>query len=134
MAEDNPADVYMVELALRESGVAFELEVASTGKEALSFLDREKTSSRPAIALILLDLNLPQHDGTEILQYVREDPRLGSIPIVLFTSSDSPADRLRALRGGANRFIKKPSVLQDYMAIGGELKNMLKKQVPAGAS
>jgi len=125
MAEDNPADVYMLDLALKESGAVFELEVAYTGKEALAFLEREKESSKPLLDLILLDLNLPQHDGTDLLRYVRQDPHLGSVPTVLFTSSDSPKDRLNAIREGADRFIRKPSQLREYMAIGTTLKNML---------
>ena len=128
MAEDNPADVYMLDLALKESGAVFELEVAYTGKEALSFLEREKDSTRPGLDLILLDLNLPQHDGTDILRYVRQEPHLSSVPTVLFTSSDSPKDRLKAIREGADRFIRKPSQLRDYMAIGTTLKNMLENE------
>jgi CheY-like chemotaxis protein len=129
MAEDNPADVYMLDLALKESGAVFELEVAYTGKEALAFLEREKSSKRPPLDLILLDLNLPQHDGTDLLRYVRQDSRLGSIPTVLFTSSDSPKDRLNAIREGADRFIRKPSQLREYMAIGTTLKNMLDSDI-----
>lgn len=129
MAEDNPADIYMLDLALKESGIAFQLEVAYTGKEALAFLDREKAAGDPKLDLILLDLNLPQHDGTDILRFVRQEPRLSSVPIVLFTSSDSPKDRLNAMREGADRFIRKPSQLREYMAIGTTLKNMLDNEI-----
>ena len=131
MAEDNPADVYMLDLALKESGAVFELEVAYTGKDALAFLEREKASQKPLLNLILLDLNLPQHDGTDILRYVRQDPHLSSVPTVLFTSSDSPKDRLNAIREGADRFIRKPSQLREYMAIGTTLKNMLDNEIQA---
>jgi CheY-like chemotaxis protein len=129
MAEDNPADVYMLDLALKESGAVFELEVAYTGKEALAFLQRENSSDRPALKLILLDLNLPQHDGADLLRYVRQAQHLRSIPTVLFTSSDSPKDRLVAIREGADRFIRKPSQLREYMAIGATLRNMLESEV-----
>jgi CheY-like chemotaxis protein len=125
MAEDNPGDVYMMNLALRESGAVFELEVAYTGKEAMEFLEKEKQTDGPTLALILLDLNLPHHDGTEILQHVRQNPRLTSVPIVLFSSSDSPKDRMNALHEGASQFIRKPSLLQNYLAIGSTLKNLL---------
>jgi CheY-like chemotaxis protein len=134
MAEDNPADVYMLDLALRESGAEFELEVAYTGKEALSFLEKEKDSGKPALALILLDLNLPHHDGTDILRYVRREPNLSSVPTVLFTSSDSPKDRQNAMREGASRFIRKPSLLKEYMAIGTTLKDMIEGEVRADAA
>jgi CheY-like chemotaxis protein len=128
MAEDNPADVYMLDLALRESGADFVLEVAYTGKEALAFLEKEKDSGKPALALILLDLNLPHHDGTDILRYVRREPSLSSVPTVLFTSSDSPKDRQNAMREGASRFIRKPSLLKEYMAIGATLRDMIESE------
>ena len=131
IAEDNPADVYMIDYALRESGAVFELEVATTGKEALSFLELELHTSERPLALVLLDLNLPQHDGAEILQFIRKDPRLSAVPVVLFTSSDSPKDRLTAMREGAHRFIRKPSVLEEYIAIGATLRAMLEDNVLA---
>jgi len=128
MAEDNPGDVYLMNLALRESGAIFELEVASTGKEALEFLDREKKTDEPTLALILLDLNLPHYDGTEILQHVRQNPRLTTVPIVFFTSSDSPKDRANAISEGASHFIRKPSALHEYLAIGSTLKGLLESK------
>src|SRR5580698_4203999 len=126
LAEDNPADVYLIERALKEHQVAFELEVAENGKQALSLLlqeERRAIEDRPA--LILLDLNLPQHDGTEILQCIRRTPWLASIPVVVLTSSDSPKDLLDVMQSGANRYIRKPSSLDDFMAIGAALKDML---------
>jgi chemotaxis family two-component system response regulator Rcp1 len=126
LAEDNPADVYLIERALKEHHIAFELEVAENGKQALSLLLREEQrSSEDRPALILLDLNLPQHDGTEILQCIRRTPWLASIPVVVLTSSDSPKDLLDVMQSGANRYIRKPSSLDDFMAIGAALKDML---------
>ena len=125
LAEDNPADVYLIERALKEHQVAFELEVAENGKQALSLLRDEQRANEDRPALILLDLNLPQHDGTEILQCIRRTPRLASIPVVVLTSSDSPKDLLDVMQSGANRYIRKPSSLDDFMAIGAALKDML---------
>jgi CheY-like chemotaxis protein len=113
LAEDNPADVYLIEQALREHGVNYQLEVAEDGKEALKFLrsdTRVSECSQPG--LILLDLNLPQHDGTEILRCIRQSPPLASVPVVVFTSSDSPKDRLLAIQSGATRYFRKPSSLK----------------------
>lgn len=126
LAEDNPADVYLIEQALREHGVAFDLEVAEDGKQALAFLRGEANvsdSSRPG--LILLDLNLPQHDGAEILRCIRQNLRLSNVPVVVFTSSDSPKDRLLAMQSGATRYFRKPSSLHEFMAIGATLKELL---------
>jgi two-component system, chemotaxis family, response regulator Rcp1 len=126
LAEDNPADVYLIERALREHHIEFELEVAENGKQALMVLQREgKQLTEKPPALILLDLNLPQHDGTEILKCIRKNPRLASIPVVVLTSSDSPKDLTNVMQHGANRYIRKPSSLDDFMAIGAALKDIL---------
>jgi CheY-like chemotaxis protein len=127
LVEDNPADVYLIEQALREHGVAFNLEVAADGKQALAFLQggaHVSEASRPA--LILLDLNLPMHDGTEVLRAVRQAPLLSSVPVVVLTSSDSPRDRQLAMQSGATCYFKKPSSLQEFMAIGATLKELLR--------
>jgi CheY-like chemotaxis protein len=125
LAEDNPADVYLIEQALREHGIAFKLEVAVDGKQALSFFRGPiPEESRPA--LVLLDLNLPQHDGPEIVRAIRENGLLESVPVVVLTSSDSPKDRLQAMQAGATRYFRKPSSLQEFMAIGAMLKELLR--------
>ena len=126
LVEDNPADVYLIEQALREHGIAFDLEVAADGKQALSFLRSDvnvSEASRPA--LILLDLNLPQHDGAEILQAIRQNHLLSSIPVVVLTSSSSQKDRVLAMQSGATRLFRKPSSLREFMAIGAILKELL---------
>lgn len=131
LAEDNPADVYLIERALKEHNIAFQLEVAENGKQALSFLRRADGTSKEGLpSLIVLDLNLPQHDGAEILQRIRQTPALASVPVVVLTSSDSPRDQLTALESGASRYIRKPSNLQDFMAIGAAFKDLLTGSLP----
>lgn len=126
LAEDNPADVYLIERALKEHNLVFQLEVAENGKQALTFLRRADELGKEALpSLIVLDLNLPQHDGAEILQRIRQTRSLESVPVVVLTSSDSPRDQLSALESGASRYIRKPSNLQDFMAIGAALKDLL---------
>ncbi len=126
LAEDNPADVYLIRRALDENNVPCLLQVAIDGSEALSLLRSEgefKDAVRPN--LILLDLNLPRHDGMEILQHVRQDRQLADVPVIVFTSSDSPADRRSATHLGVTRFIRKPSVLDDFMAVGAVIREIL---------
>ena len=65
------------------------------------------------LGLIILDLNLPRHDGTEILQRLRETAEFAHIPVVVLTSSDSPRDRLLANQFGAARYLRKPSNLEE---------------------
>jgi chemotaxis family two-component system response regulator Rcp1 len=126
VAEDNPADVYLIEKALRQHGVAFNMDLAEDGKEALTFLCTDTGAwgtRRPS--LIVLDLNLPKHDGAEILRYIRQNQELSAVPVVIFTSSDSPEDRQRAMQSGATRYFRKPSSLKEFLAIGAALKELL---------
>jgi CheY-like chemotaxis protein len=126
MAEDNPADVYLIRHVLKETGIDFQLAVASDGKQALSFLCREGGfAETPMPTLILLDLNLPKHDGTEILERIRNDHTLASVPVIILTSSDSPKDRLTATELGATRYLRKPSSLNEFMAVGAVIKEVL---------
>ena len=126
LAEDNPADVYLIRHALAENSVECSLEVARDGREALAFLySRDNAANVSPPDLILLDLNLPQHDGVEILQRIRQSRRLEAVPVIVFTSSDSPADRLSATQLGITRYIKKPSLLDDFLAIGAVIREVL---------
>jgi CheY-like chemotaxis protein len=61
--------------------------------------------------VILLDINMPGVDGLEILAYLRREPRLISVPVVVVTSDDQPETRTRVLKGGANGMIIKPATL-----------------------
>ena len=71
--------------------------------------------------MIVLDLNLPKSDGTDVLRSIRESDRLARTPVVVLTSSDSPRDRAAAERLGANCYITKPSDLDAFLALGGRL-------------
>jgi PleD family two-component response regulator len=62
--------------------------------------------------LILLDINMPGVDGLEILAYLRREPRLIHVPVVVVTSDDQPETRARVLKGGANGIIIKPATLE----------------------
>jgi CheY-like chemotaxis protein len=126
VAEDNPADVYLIDQALRESALEFHMEVASDGNQALSYLRREgRFADSPPPSLILLDLNLPLYDGGELLDCIRADERLKGVPVVVLTSSDSPKDRRNALSRGADHYIRKPSTLAEFMAIGVQLRALM---------
>lgn len=122
LGEDNPADVYLIRQALQENGIQYTLEVATHGGEMISALT-EPRESLPD--LIILDLNLPRYDGIEVLKAVRENNSLKGIPVVILTSSDSPKDRIAASQFGADVYIRKPSRLDEFMAIGKTLQSLL---------
>jgi|SRR5579872_2419981 len=129
LAEDNPADVYLVREALKEHGVVCTVRTAADGKDVLTLLNSADRDCSPD--LIILDLNLPRHDGIEILQKVRSTERLAQVPVVVLTSSDSPRDRLTATEWGATRYVRKPSNLEQFLQLGALFKELLS---PLGAT
>jgi CheY-like chemotaxis protein len=132
VAEDNPADVYLIREALREHGVQCTLQVVSDGQEVLRIVSGE-AGEVPLVDLVILDLNLPRHDGIEILRRLRESSVLSHVPVVVLTSSDSPRDRLVATELGATRFLRKPSSLQQFLNLGLVFRSLLTKADSAGS-
>ncbi len=117
LAEDNPADVYLIEEALREHGVQFQLKVAQDGEQAIQLL----TQDDARFDVVLLDLNMPKRGGSEVLEKLHGN----TVPVIVLTSSDSPADRMQAMRLGATHYIRKPTGLDDFLAIGGVIKEIV---------
>ena len=132
LAEDNAADVYLIRESLREHAVNCELRVAADGQEVLEVL----TGNKPyvgGIKLIILDLNLPRHDGLEILERLR-DTGFRHVPVVVLTSSDSQRDRALAIQLGAVRFLRKPSELEQFLSLGAVFKELLGESIAASES
>lgn len=126
LADDNPSDVYLLREALREHAVDCDLRVASDGKDAIEIISGASGDVNAGnLSLIILDLNLPRHDGIEILQRLRDSPNLSHVPVVVLTSSDSPRDRLMADQLGAARYLRKPSNLTDFLELGAVFKELL---------
>ena len=129
--EDNPADVLLIREALREQGLPANLVIVHDGEAAIEWASR---SHEPAADLILLDLNLPRHNGQEVLTHIRSQPSLSRVPVAVFSSSDSQRDRDEARRLGADRVLVKPCSLDEFLAIGEDIKDMLEAGQRAGAS
>jgi CheY-like chemotaxis protein len=116
VAEDNPGDVFLIRRAFQMAGVPHEMALARDGAEALELVKEVAQGKRPA-DLILLDLNLPRHDGAEVLAAVRKQDTTKSTPVILLTSSDSPVDHELCMKLGASHYFRKPSELQAFMAL-----------------
>jgi CheY-like chemotaxis protein len=102
-------------------------QTADALKQMLEVLDvpaRAAYGASPAIAmlgnytprLILLDINMPGLDGTEVLAYLRREPRLVSVPVIVITSDDQPETRQRVMKGGAVAVIIKPATFDTLEA------------------
>jgi CheY-like chemotaxis protein len=120
LAEDNPADVYLIEEALREHQIPFEMILAEDGEAAITMM--AKAVEKPDI--VLLDLNMPKRSGGEVLERLRRDSGTG-MPVIVLTSSDSPSDREEAMRLGATCYIRKPTGLDEFLDIGATIKRLV---------
>jgi CheY-like chemotaxis protein len=110
IVDDEPGDVDLVKLALAEGRFLCNTFVTINGKEAMSFLRKEEPRFADAISpdLVLLDLNMPQMNGKEVLRAMKADPALASIPVVVLTTSDVERDIVASYDLGAAGYIAKP--------------------------
>ncbi len=118
LVEDNPTDAELCIRALKKHNFANKLVWAKDGAEALDFLFGTGSYSgreiNPKPRVILLDLRLPKVDGLEIIRRVKADDRLKTIPIVVLTSSKEDRDVTESYKLGANSFVSKPVVFEEF--------------------
>ena len=126
--EDEADDVFFMERAFRKAGLPHTLYAVSDGRQAIAYLAGEKPFTRlthPLPCAILLDLNLPQISGFDVLSWVRAHPELGALPVVIFSSSGRREDRERAEKLGATHYLLKPISGLEFVSIATELKATL---------
>jgi CheY-like chemotaxis protein len=116
IVEDSDEDFFAFERVLRK--LAFDLPIyrCVDGEEALNFLyhvgDYAIAAKAPRPRMILLDLNLPGTDGREVLEQIKQDETLKTIPVVVFTTSENPKDVEVCYQSGANGYVVKPIDIQ----------------------
>ncbi|HEX2312182.1 MAG TPA: response regulator [Thermomonospora sp.] len=118
LVEDDPGDVLLTREAFEDNKVGNSLKVVSDGEEAMAYLRREGPyAGAPRPDLILLDLNLPRKDGREVLEEVKADPKLRSIPVVVLTTSEADEDILRSYHLHANAYVTKPVDFERFIDV-----------------
>jgi two-component system response regulator len=111
LVEDNPNDVELTLHAFEKYKLANSMHVVRDGQEALDYLfgtGDEGYADRVQPQVILLDLKLPKVDGLEVLRRIRSDAALGTVPVVILTSSREERDVVESYQLGVNSFIVKP--------------------------
>ncbi|MDB9340508.1 MULTISPECIES: response regulator [Cyanophyceae] len=112
MADDDHDDQILVREALAESQLPIDLYIVSNGEDLLDYLYNHglytDKSKAPRPGLILLDLNMPKKNGLEVLQDIKTDPILRSIPVIVLSTSEDKQEIYRTYDLGANSFITKP--------------------------
>lgn len=116
LVEDSPADILLTREAFKEFKVINSLHVVEDGIQALAYLNQEgEYASSPRPDLILLDLNLPRMNGSEVLAEIKANPKHKSIPVVILTTSYSEQDVLQAYNQHANCYIVKPVGFENFV-------------------
>jgi len=128
LVEDHAPDVFLVQKALRDNQVDFQLTRFEDGEQALRELRRRDPGAPEIPDVLILDLNVPKIDGIGMLRAIRKDPALAKIPIAILTSSRAPQDKVDAISSGADRFITKPVDLQSFVRIvGGNIRALIEE-------
>jgi two-component system, chemotaxis family, response regulator Rcp1 len=119
LVDDNPADVELACEAFAGGKYRCRIHSEDDGEKALAYLRRVRSPEKgDAIRpdLILLDLNLPGKDGRKVLEELKRDPDLCTIPGIIFTTSRSARDIVGCYKAGANCYVNKPVSLEDYFS------------------
>ncbi len=118
--DDDADDRELVCFTINEIDSSFKVEHAENGVEAIEYLNKAKiTDNLPC--LMILDINMPKMDGKETLATIKKDKQLNELPVVVFSTSDNPIDKMYCTSYGVE-LVTKPSHLS---AIRNELKRLL---------
>jgi CheY-like chemotaxis protein len=140
LTEDDPMDVEMTLDAFAAGGLAGAVDVATDGVEAMEYLLRQGPyAGRPEgnPDLILLDLKMPRLDGLQVLERIKREASLKTIPVVMLTASRQESDLDESYRLGANAFVVKPVDFRDFadaMQVLGRFWTVMNEPPPPARS
>jgi len=120
LVEDNPQDVELTIEVLRENNMANNVVAISDGVEAMEYLNYEgrfqnRKNGNPTV--MLLDIKMPRMDGIEVLESIRNNEKLKTIPIVMLTSSREEPDLKKCYALGVNAYVVKPVNFMDFIDV-----------------
>jgi len=115
LIEDNEGDILLTKKAFERGSFDSQVFVARNGKEGLEFLNKKPPFEKvPTPNIVLLDLNMPEINGHELLKTIKKDKRLRSIPVIILSTSGAEADISTAYELQASSYIRKPVDFQEF--------------------
>jgi len=108
VADDDADDLFLLQRAFEKANIRVSMTCVRDGDEAIEFLQAATAEGSSMPELFFLDLKMPRMDGFEVLEWVRGQPGLKRLPILVLSSSDEPEDINRAYDLGANSYLVKP--------------------------
>src|SRR5260221_11490292 len=126
LVEDSETDAILIRRAFIKGNIINPLQVVTNGDRAIAYLKGEgpfaNRAEYPLPELVLLDLKLPGIDGFQVLRWIRQQPELKALRVVVLTSSDRIQDVNLAYQLGANSFLVKPVDFERFVEISQALK------------
>jgi CheY-like chemotaxis protein len=126
LVEDNEDDVFLMQRALKNAGIANPLYVVEDGQLAIDYLsgagDYADRKRFPMPAIVFLDLKLPIKGGFDVLDWIRNRPDLLNLVVVVLTSSNEPSDLRKAYQLGANSYVVKPPTANQLLELAKSFK------------
>lgn len=101
IVDDDPRNIFALKLTLKARG--YQTETANSAEEAISILKKDGH-----IAVVLMDMMMPDTDGYKAISIIRGDQQISHIPVIAVTAQAMQEDRQKCLDAGANDYIKKP--------------------------
>jgi CheY-like chemotaxis protein len=127
LVDDNPHDVVLLRLAFRRVGIIDPIKLVKNGLEAIRYLKGEDPYTDrhqfPSPTLMLLDLNMPQTSGFDVLEWARKQSWLDQLAVVVLTGSNDSEDITRAYQLGADSYLVKPARFADLVQMTHSLKS-----------
>jgi CheY-like chemotaxis protein len=118
LVDDNEDDIVIVQETFADAQLAHIMHTVRDGEEALMYLRREGPyKDVPQPGLLLLDINMPKKNGFEVMQELKGDPQLRSLPVIMLTTSDREEDIVLSYAYGAASYIRKPVDLDQFRAV-----------------
>jgi CheY-like chemotaxis protein len=124
VADDDSNDMFLLKRAFLKAGIDVHMEFVTDGEQAIHYLKvHERDQEAPIPELLLLDLKMPRVNGFEVLDWIRHQPVLKRLLIIVLTSSEEPHDINRAYDLGANSYLVKPCSIETLTGIAKHLYN-----------
>lgn len=126
VVEDEPDAITLLRHAFEKTGIANPIATVHDGEQAIAYLKGEgryaDRLAHPLPLLVLLDLKLPRCSGLEVLEWIRAQPALRGLPVIVLTSSKERTDVRRAYAAGANSYLVKPSSLHRLIELAAAFR------------
>ena len=124
LVEDNEGDILLTTETLEETNLSKKISIARDGLEAITLLDSYSFNNQDLPDLVLLDINLPKINGFAVLEHIKKTNTLSHIPVIILTTSGSPADKIMANELKTSNYLIKPAEIEDFVIAISKIESL----------